>query len=177
MTKTIFAAIASFLLAMAPCAAEAATVHYELSGGATASWDLEQNPVPDEFDGSSFTLNNITGSFPLMSPVNIIFFTDGSSPISGGFALFNFIQQPLVAAGQQLFAGTTAAPILKGGTFVLDGAFFDPSEGQYVFVPDYYTLVVSVPEPEIWGLLIVGFSIAGGAMRRAARHRHRDAAH
>lgn len=172
MKHRFFAALASAFLAIAPCTADAATVHYELSGASTASWDIERSPVPDASNAAAFELHGISGSFPIAGPVSIAFFVTGATPVSGGFALFNSTpDDAIIAPGPQLFTGPTSAPLLRLGTFVLDRAFF--FEGNLVIVPGAYTLVASsVPEPEVWALLVIGFAATGGIMR--ARRRHVD---
>ena len=83
---------------------------------------------------------------------------------AGGFKIHDYNGGDvdlLVTHGAQLFTGTTAQPTFKLGTFALS-----PSSGT-----DRYTLTISnavgaVPEPASWALMIGGFGLAGGALRR-----------
>ena len=172
--KNIYAlaAVAVFAIAStAPAAAAPLLFVYTNNAtkfGAGGTFTLDSNPTPDNVSEGKgfFAINNVAGVFQngLTSYVsaNIDFFLKGGAAQSGGFELDvpggnSFLN----AAGQQLFnfaGGTLAAPTFRTGQFVLDG-------GTTLTISE----IAAVPEPATWAMMIGGFGLVGGTLRRRSK--------
>lgn len=118
------------------------TINYTLPGQTTPRVDSGQ------FDGVTFsTTLNQGGLF--------LGFLDAATNFNNRIQLF----------GPQLFSGTTASPQFLTGTFLLSDI---PPNGA-ALQPNYrVTVTNAVPEPATWAMMIAGFGLVGGAMRRGA---------
>ncbi len=71
--------------------------------------------------------------------------------------------------GPQLFSGPTSSPMLLTGVFLLSDVprqrVTDPLVVNYRLTVTDVT-AGAVPEPATWAMLIAGFGVIGGAMRR-----------
>lgn len=128
------------------------------------------------------TFNNVTGIGTLSSqPGGIVDFdiTDLSLAANSTYGLY--ITQTVTNAGQGSGMRFTNAPI--GSTVVSDSyltisnsrgaayAFNSISRNGRNFNGSLtYTIGAAVPEPATWGMMIMGFGMIGGAMRRRARN-------
>jgi hypothetical protein len=121
------------------------------------SWQLDSNPVPDLlYDGGyvGFVVYNIpTYLNGMLYSSNINF----SSLSSGGGVGSSLGVGP---QGPQLYIGSESAPTILIGNYALsDGTAWNLSISAANISP-------TVPEPATWGMMLVGFGLVGGAMRR-----------
>lgn len=130
--------------------AQAVTLLYQFQGH---SFTIDEQPVPIENGIGGFKAA-LTGP-----PYSGVYFW--TSLFGGGFSLYNMSGNSILDPyGPQLFNGDVANPTLYSGTFYLQG------------IPLYVTQVVApVPEPLTWAMMIGGFGLIGGLMRRRAQVR------
>ncbi len=155
MTKIVLAAAAPLAL-LASTAADAAVLVYSLSGSYTGVFTIDESRLPPSMPNADYfevegngTLDGVTG------PQTIAFNTIGNSGgLTTGFPAFTNL------FGDQLFTGTTAAPVLRTGSFTL---LLDGDATQEVTLD---VSVAAVPEPATWGMMVLGFGAAGVALRR-----------
>lgn len=173
------AAAASALGLSAPAAA--APYIFTLTGDYQASWQLDSNPTPNNSYGYKFVLKNITGDFPGLAGSFVVldFYTWDAELAKqewGGFTLSDQTSGAVLQDGYdkfhdvQLFTGPASAPVFKTGTF----SFLSNVNGNPL------QLVIAeatapVPEPATWAMMIAGFGLVGGAMRRTTNVRTRVA--
>jgi len=131
-------------------------------------FDLPTSPTPDYSYPNALFL--IYGAHMTLdgSPIqNNIAFISANYPflpnMVGGFSYDG--QTTHTFQGVQLYSGTEAAPTFVAGTYHLTG-YTDGVAG---------TLVISVPEPASWAMMVGGFGMMGGAMRRRRTMRLRFA--
>ncbi|MFS0738107.1 PEPxxWA-CTERM sorting domain-containing protein [Sphingomonas sp. 1P06PA] len=156
-------ALAGLLAATATVstAADAALLQFDITGDYTASFQIDSDPVPNEWiGGTGFVIWDVPVSSAASGAFDIGFF-DGS--LGGGLSIIDYVDFStfFVADGPQLYTGPVNAPTFRTGTFSLS-----EYEG-----PGSYTLTISeigtaVPEPASWALMIGGFGLIGSAMRR-----------
>jgi hypothetical protein len=119
-------------------------INYTLPGETTPRFD--NGP----FDGPTFFTTS-GGNQGGLSLVRL----DAAGNFGNGIFLF----------GPQLFQGTTAAPQFSTGTFLLSdisrSLSTDPLQVNY-----RVTISNAVPEPATWAMIIGGFGLIGGTMRR-----------
>ncbi|MBB5986327.1 PEPxxWA-CTERM sorting domain-containing protein [Sphingobium lignivorans] len=160
----VLAAAAAALSFAAP--AQAVLFNFTLTGDYSASFQLDSSPVPDVFDGSSFTIWDVSG-FPdaALGIVDLQFWTGDEA---GGFSIIDFYGDAylLDATGSQLFSGSTGAPTFLTGTYALADLF---GPGSYTLVIEEAGTTPAIPEPATWAMLIAGFAMAGAAMRQKPR--------
>jgi hypothetical protein len=163
-----FATMASALLLATGAAlpSHAAILNFVLSGSRDATFQLDSNPTPTTSSTSVFgdqvQFSNVAGTFGGVT---------GVAPSigfgSGLFASLNINGTPLgftQFAGPSLFSGTFNAPVFAPGTFALTSIVSGSS-----------TLTISeavssaVPEPATWTMMIMGFGLAGAALRGRRR--------
>lgn len=162
------AALAAVLLSAG--VANAALYQFTLTGGYTASWQLNDAADPDVVgDGQGFTLWDIDGNFP-GSVLDVADLTFYNAAIGGGLEIYDFFGDTVLLStdGPQLYTGTETNPFFILGTF-----FLTEFQGT-----DTYTLVVSlvgappvsdVPEPATGALLLGGFGIMYALRKRRTR--------
>lgn len=149
---------------MSTSLAQAALVHFSLTGDYTASWQIDTSTPPeDPLIGVWVTYGNVMGSFPGATQTGL-YVTFYSPVLDGGFEIYdNNLDGALVAtAGPQLYTGPETNPVFKLGTFALtdyDG-------------PGNYLLTISevdtnaVPEPASAALVLAGLGLIAGFKRR-----------
>ena len=159
------AALAAVLLTSG--VANAALLQFTVTGGYTASWQLDTNPAPDDVsDGLYFTVWDVAGfDDAFFGVADISFF---SSAFGGGLEIFDFYGFALLLStdGPQLYTGSEDNPFFTLGTFAL-------TEYQGT---DTYTLTIAavgappgpapVPEPATGALLLGGLALLYGFKRR-----------
>ena len=165
--KLLSVAVAGAAMAFTAVPAEAALLQFTLVGSYNASWLLDSNPVPrgsgGVFDVTAFRIYDVAGSFPsaLTGVADLKFF---ASQFGGGLQINDFYKgdMSLVSTGgEQLFTGSTAMPAFRTGTFALT-----EYDGNGTYALKIAAVAAAVPEPMSWALMIGGFGIVGGAMRR-----------
>ncbi len=157
------AATAAALGLAAPAAA--ATYTFTLSGDYSASWDLDSNAIPDSFLPWRARYSNVTGTFDGLtgSSATIDFYTD---VLDGGLTISDNATSIVLAdpCGQVLFSGPTSAPTFLLGTYNLLNNSNNNAAVQLVIAE----AAAAVPEPATWAMMIAGFGLVGGAMRRTS---------
>lgn len=158
------AALAVMLLSAG--VANAALYQFTLTGGYTASWQLNSPASPDIVgDGEGFILWDVAGTFPGASE-GVADLTFYNAAIGGGLEILDFYGDTFLLStdGPQLYTGSEDNPFFTLGTF-----FLTEFEGT-----DTYTLIISqiggevpgdVPEPAT-GLLLLGGLSAMVAFRK-----------
>jgi hypothetical protein len=147
--------------------ASAQTIEYRISGaGHVAIFRLDANPTPEFLDpGYSFGVTT-TGRFDgAANLAGITFYLDPfeepSDVASGGLTyLDNGSFFTFDVAGPQLFSGPINAPtLLAFGSEQIS----DLNSGETITIS-----ARAVPETASWALMVAGFGLAGGALRRRA---------
>lgn len=186
MLKRAFVAAAAGLLAAAPASA----ITINLNGVSNASLD-GSNAVTVALGPGTYTLRFIEDDYTAFSRFaassgcdsngancpfgwensarliingNTFLFGDGAAsggigPVSGG-GYYDTAARSFGASGQYSLSFTLASPA-NASFFIYDDFLGDNRGG--------ISLALSVPEPGTWALLIAGFGVIGGAMRRRAR--------
>lgn len=159
------AALAAVLLSAS--VANAALLQFTVTGAYSASWQMDSNPAPDDFeDGLYFTAWDIEGfDDAFFGVADITFF---SADVGGGLEIYDFygFNVLLSTDGPQLYTGSEDNPFFTLGTYFLT---------QYQGT-DTYTLTIAavgdpttpapVPEPASGALLLGGLALLAGFKRR-----------
>lgn len=130
---------------------------------------LPSDPSPTMFDplAAAFTISDATlyaydsqgGFYPVKDDLTFYEFGQG-----GGFSITRgYTGMGIRYYGAQLFGGALDAPVFSPAIFTLDNDFF-PSSSTLTITP-----LGAVPEPATWMMLIVGFGLAGAAVRQRRR--------
>lgn len=170
-TKPYMVVAAALLATTAASSAQAATMlHFAITGGYNASFDLGQNPLPDYVSSTSFDIDNVAGTFAgttdggkpgpasATTASAIQFYT---SSFGGGIGISAGGVTRFVADGAQLFSGSTATPSFLVGTYALA-----PEYGYGTSLLSISQVTSAVPEPGTWSMLLLGIGALGFAMRR-----------
>ena len=154
-----------------PSQASAATVLFTLTGGATASFSLDQSPTPTFYSSNFFALQNISGTFqgaPGTLDLNLdnadtFQLTSGSTNVNG-------------LSISPFFTGSLSNPTFISGTYNFDGSVFNSHTGISTLGHLQLSIadVSAVPEPSTWMLMLVGFGAVGGSMRLARNRKKLD---
>lgn len=124
--------------------------YFYVSGGGTATFSFGVGASSFGFDlGSADDYNAVT-----------VFFAGGGSQTFTGAQL----NPPGPATGNQMIAQTNGRVTIFGNGAIITSARF--SSGQPSFEFDNIG-IAAVPEPATWAMLILGFGVIGGAMRRS----------
>ena len=159
MRPTVVLISAAIAAAIPATAADAALYTFDLSGSRNASFTLESttpsfsSSLQSQFSNVSGTFGGVPGTAMTVS-FGAVFFI-GTLDISGtplGFTQFS---------GPLLFTGPTSNPVFNTGTFALTSIVSGSSTLTIAAAP-----VGGVPEPTSWALMIAGFALVGGVMRR-----------
>lgn len=164
MTKFLKASLVAATL-LSGMAAQASILNFDLTGDYTAHWQYDTDTVPyNPVFGRSFTLTDVTGTFPGASD-NTVTIDFASAGDGGGLTIADHSNISIIlanAAGSQLYAvDTEFDPAFTLGTFNLTG--FD--------APASYTLTIAdadaaVPEPASAALLLGGLGLMFAAKKR-----------
>jgi hypothetical protein len=148
--------------------ANAALLQFTVTGGYTATWQMDANPAPDDGeDGLFFTVWDVPGFDDAVTGVaDISFF---STDVGGGLEIYDYLGSNVLLStdGPQLYTGSEDNPFFTLGTFAL-------TEYQGT---DTYTLTIAevggpvvpptgVPEPATGALLIGGLALIGVLRKR-----------
>ncbi|WP_235890342.1 PEPxxWA-CTERM sorting domain-containing protein [Sandaracinobacter neustonicus] len=171
MLKLVSFAVAGFSLALAAPSA-AATYLFELTGDYTASWEMDSNPYDPFATGGYFEIQPVLGSFP-GSAFNVVILRFWTEFEGGGLTITSRLGEVpsgivlLETVGAQLFTGDPqVAPVFAPGVFELKD-FYLSQTGKYTLTisdPDAGT--PAIPEPASWAMMIAGFGLVGGVLRR-----------
>lgn len=162
LTAMVLAAcVALVALLSAPADAQ---VRFTISGDYNASFVLSSAPTPPSdyvFDGYSFSLTDVGGSFGGATGIADLTFFNGTP--GGGLLISRtgpsgFADYLFDAANFQLYAGSERAPIFRprAAPYRLDGL---STPGTF------FVTIAPVPEPASWALMVGGFALVGGALR------------
>ena len=155
MRKPILAA-AALLLAAGHAQASAAQLLYTLTGDTNVSFTVDAQPVPDTVFPDGFVIRNVDVTLNGLGQLRDVGVVRG---LSGGGLIV--LGSDLNLAGPQLFSGSFPSPTLLTGDFTLTG-FNDPTR---TFSLSVGAVGAAVPEPQSWLLMVLGFGLAGGALR------------
>lgn len=160
---------ASLLLAAAVISTVAASpaaalkFDFDLTGSRSASFRLDTVPGPDSFTAFQSFFDDVEGIYGPGNTPGTADISFGSFPFGppGGFEAINLtlLGFSQFSSSQVLFTGTTAAPVFKTGSFALTSIVSGAST----------LTITAVPEPATWALLVTGFGLVGGAVRRRRR--------
>lgn len=149
--------------------AVAAPLSFVLTGSREASFVLDSNPTPTTFSsiilggtnfGDQISFANVAGNYGGTPGVATIGFgTGNAATLNIGSASLGFTQ----FVGPNLFSGTPANPVFTTGTFNLSSIVSGNS------VLTISSLVSAAPEPGTWGMMILGFGMAGFGLRYRRR--------
>ena len=155
-------ALAFAALTLLPSQASAAIYVFTLSGNASATFNVDSNPIPQSVFPDFFTVVPPACTYN-RSPTTcgLTFYTTAQQ---GGLDLAPTGFTTLNLVGAQLFTGTTATPTFTLGTYPLSTL---GSEDHL------YSLTISlfgapVPEPSTWAMLVLGFAGIGFVVSRRA---------
>lgn len=159
------------LAVMFACVATSANAAYlfKLTTDATVvSFVLDAKPAPDPYSLGEYSFDVDTdltyGSEAAKGYARFTALSDDGS-YAGGVDVYSYDGQPFIfTMGPLLFEGPTSAPTLKTGSFSLAN-YFDPSIPYQLEVTDL-TSAGAVPEVATWAMMISGFGLVGGMMRR-----------
>lgn len=116
--------------------------------------------TPEAFDEDSAVLHiRKSGCGSDCATLDVTYFTLAAG---GGLSIADDTGVQFAAFGEQLFTGSTARPTLRLGTFTFERS----RDGNPL---NAVLSVTPVPEPASWALMIIGFGLAGGSLRRRAR--------
>jgi hypothetical protein len=171
-TKLNLSLFAAVMLASGASDANAAEpLHFAITGGYTASFDIDADALPDYFNSTSFSFNDVSGSFtgtrygastPSTSTVASIQFY--SSSFGGGIGISGNGLNRFVEDGAQLYSGLTASPVFLPGQYSLKAD--NPDQYGASVLTISRSVVGAVPEPATWSMMIIGMATVGSAMRR-----------
>ena len=155
----LFSATSMFLATAVP--ASAATLLFSFTPSTTGaqrfSFNVDSNPTVFGTTASQFSTNVqnlIVGGVAQTGIRSFTFYATGldgglESNVTGGYL------------GPQLFTGATTAPTLRVGSF---GLFDGPNGASGTL--SISTVVAAIPEPGTWAMMVLGFGLAGAAIRR-----------
>lgn len=152
------AALAIMLLSAG--AANATLLDFKLTGGYTASWQLDLAPTPDDYgNGQAFVVWNVPG-FPdaALDVADIYFF---NAVEGGGLEIYDFWSDTdlVVTDGLQLYSGSEANPVFNLGTFALTEYQGTQTYILTIALADIGGGGANVPEPATGALLLGGLGI------------------
>ena len=168
-------AAAALLAVIAPGSVEATTyVHYELSGGITARWNIALGaPIGYNDPGVSTGYQDVPGTYPTFVPyyADVVFYTgaydglDLLDPYVTPGTLTSIIpgNNGLSGSGSPvvLFSGTTANPTLLLGTYTLVDSF----NTSYTLAVTTLDIPAAIPEPATWALMMAGVGVLAAGLR------------
>jgi len=156
--------VAATGLILAP-PAQAVMHQFDITGDYTASFQLDSDPSPDAVeDGVGFVLWDVDGfSDAVLGVADVTFY---NTAIGGGMGIVDHYGGSIlfVTDGPQLYTGPESAPTLLTGIFALT-----EFGGAGTYTLTVSSLEAAVPEPASWAMMIAGFGLVGGAMRRGQR--------
>jgi hypothetical protein len=162
--------------------AQAQTLVYRIEGlipgKFTATFQFEANRTPSivlpgsvRYNGVpiTYTLPNSTTPITESAPFDGVTFQNAQNQgglfygyLDGATGFNNRIQ----LFGAPLFTGNTSAPTLLTGEFLLSDIPPNGSPLQPNYRLTVSALTSAVPEPASWAMMIAGFGVVGGALRR-----------
>jgi hypothetical protein len=156
--KAMIAAILLLGTLALPAQASAADLQFTLNSDAgVLTFQLDESPTgdPGAVTDDYFGFWNVDASLD-GAPITLelIQFWAGA-PSRGGFDAHTPAMQFFSAGGPQLYSGTTYNPTFLVGSF-------ETRTGELSIAP----VAAGVPEPGTWALMILGFGVAGVALRR-----------
>jgi hypothetical protein len=166
------AGLAAMALGMAGSAQAAILLFSSVSPGQVITWQMDSNPASLPGVITSSTDAFIIPSYPIT--VNGVavnaYITYFSSSFSGGFFLGHAgtFSEILRARGREIFTGGSINPTFAPGTFNLTS---DGGAVTLTILPQVTS--GAVPEPATWVMMLAGFGLVGGALRRGQAGRVR----
>ena len=101
----------------------------------------------------------VLGSLDVYNSLTL-FFTDGTSTLLTGGAIVG--SPTLFDSGSQTDAQTNGVVTYTATGARISGATFASTGNSF----EFDNLAAAVPEPAMWGMMILGFGLVGGALRR-----------
>ncbi len=156
--------VSSALAGIAFASPAAAAKFVFTSAAFDLTFELPDSPVVKESNpGHAFTVigSGILDGNPIAFD-KMIFLSMGYTSAFGIFGGFSYDASSAAAfTGIQLYSGPEATPRFVAGTYVLTQ--YGTGAPGTLIISD-----VAVPEPMTWALMVGGFGLVGGAMRRTA---------
>lgn len=165
MNFRLMLGLAAFALGSA-IPASAVTFHFDLSGSRSAMFDIDASRAPDSFTPTQTFFDATPGIYSATpGTADISFSKDFFGGPGGGFEAINFslLGFSQFMSSEVLFTGTTAQPVFKTGAFQLTSIVAGASTLTITQMDGGES---TVPEPASWALLVSGFGLVGGAVRR-----------
>lgn len=159
------AALAAVLLSTG--VANAALLQFTVTGAYSATWQMDSNPAPDDFeDGLYFTVWDVEGFDDASFGVaDLSFF---STAVGGGMEIYDFFGFNVLLStdGPQLYTGTEDNPFFTLGTFALTQYQGTDTYTLTIAAVDAPTTPDPIPEPATGALLLGGLALLYGFTRR-----------
>jgi hypothetical protein len=161
----LFKLLAAGLVLAATAPTSAATLLYSVSGAYNATFTIDTDPLVsiDPGDPEVFYVTPVPGTFAGHAGEAGLTFYSG---VAGGGMTITFfnpgtnlydIPSPV---GMQLYTGPVSSPTLLAFAPTSFDDFDDPTRGYTISA-----LVLAVPEPASWAMLVAGLGLAGAALR------------
>lgn len=153
-------------LALSSAVSAATKYDFQLSGSRSAMFSINDTRAPDSFTSTQTFFDATPGVYSSTPGVaDISFSKDFFGGPSGGFEAINLrlLGFSQFTSSEVLFTGTTAKPVFKTGAFDLTS--FVAGRSRLVITKSE-VIGSTVPEPATWALLVTGFGLVGGAVRR-----------
>ena len=177
--------LAAAAMAVVAASADAAILRYDLQGTVpnkfTLRFELDTTRAPSSFTSQGLRYNGVALTYTL--PGSTAPITENAQSDGVTFQVLNnqgglfagFLDRApnngnrVQVFGPQLFSGPTSSPTLLTGVFLLSDVprqrVTDPLEVNYRLTVTDVT-AGAVPEPAGWAMLIAGFGVVGGVVRR-----------
>jgi hypothetical protein len=162
------------LMGVAPANAAIVTRAYSISASNFLNFNGTPSPIADLTAAFQLSFSSITNGVPNAGPF-------AAAPIFGYFPAGGPIAPfPRLGVGGALNGGNTLLNRTDDFYFTFDASASGPTNAMLSFTAVGYAtpfiatnavvtpvaLIAAVPEPATWGLLIVGFGLIGGVIRR-----------
>ena len=158
--KTLCIGAGTFLIAGAACA-QGTPWFAAINGASNEVYIADLDPVTGMQGSGGFYLD--AGNIIDQNFRGFAFAPDGTP----WFAAINGASNEVYIADLDPVTGMQGS----GGFYLDAGNIIDQNFRGFAFAPDAAVVTPGVPEPASWAMLIAGFGLVGGAMRRQVKRR------